>query len=531
MSGHGNDRGEGSVWARLGDVITRVLIAAGLLPGALALYPTARAYAHGFGERYDLPLPLWLYLYGAGATVLVSFVIIGMFMRGRDGARAPHLFDLYGVPGVRVLLENVYTLTLLRVVSVGALGLVIATGFWGDPASIVNFSVAFIWVGWWVGLGYVFSLVGNLWALLNPWKVLFEWVEGVYGAATRGKKLGLGVRYPYEIGVTPAIVLFFAFAWIENVYVNAGAPIHLGIMAVFYTAVSLGGMFLFGKHTWLHYGDAFAVLYRFLSKFAVTEVRVKDTRLCSGCDAPCEPDSTGCVNCYGCFERGKGARQLNLRVPGAGLAYPETVSITEMAFIVLALSTVTLDGFKETEAWQRVKEAVLTEATFYRNDLNTTLALAAFPLIFLGAYLLTCRISNGVSGDTGSTGETARAYIYSLIPIALAYNVAHFFSFLVIQGQLIVKLISDPFGWGWDLFGTAGWEVQISIVNARLVWFVGVGAIVIGHVAAVYVAHVISIRRSGSRGAALRSQYPMVALMVGYTVVSLWIVAQPITAG
>ena len=136
-----------------------------------------------------------------------------------------------------------------------------------------------------------------------------------------------------------------------------------------------------------------------------------------------------------------------------------------------------------------------------------------------------------MSGEVGTTGETARAYIYSLIPIALAYNIAHFFSFLAIKGYLIVKLISDPFGWRWDLFGTADWEEQISIVGARLVWFVGVGAIVIGHVIAVYVAHVISMRRSGSRGAALRSQYPMVALMVGYTVVSLWIVAQPIVAG
>ena len=101
-----------------------------------------------------------------------------------------------------------------------------------------------------------------MWALLNPWKVLFEWAEGLYRVVSRGKRLGLGVRYPYEIGVTPAIVLFFGFAWIENVYVDAGAPTHIGIMAVFYTVVSLGGMFVFGKHTWLHYGDAFAVLYQ-----------------------------------------------------------------------------------------------------------------------------------------------------------------------------------------------------------------------------------------------------------------------------
>lgn len=502
-----------------------------LAPGGLLLLPTTRAYAHGFGERYDLPVPLWLYLYGAAATVLVSFVIVGMFMRGRDEGRGPRRFDLYGVPGARAALESVVTLSALRLASVGTLGLVIGTAFWGDPASIVNFSVAFIWVGWWVGLGYVFSLVGNLWALLNPWKAIFEWMEGLYGAMTRGKRLGLGKRYPYEIGVTPAIVMFFAFAWVENVYVHAGAPTHLGIMAVFYTVASLGGMFVFGKHTWLHYGDAFAVLYRFLSKFAVTEVRVTDSRHCSACDLPCEPDGSGCVNCYDCFERAKGARQLNVRAPGVGLAYPETVRTSEVAFIVLALSTVTLDGFKETEAWQSVKDAFLSGVTFYRNDLNTTLALAAFPLIFVGAYLLTCKISNRVSGEGASTGETARAYIYSLIPIALAYNVAHFFSFLAIQGQLIVKLISDPFGFGWDLFGTADWQVQISIVSARLVWFVGVGAIVIGHVIAVYVAHVISMRRSGSRASALRSQYPMVALMVGYTVVSLWIVAQPITAG
>ena len=114
-------------------MIIRVLLVVGLLLGALLVFPTARAYAHGFGERYDLPVPLWLYMYGAGATVLVSFVIIGMFMRGRDEGRGPRLFDLYGIPGVRVLLENILTLTLLRLVSVGTLGLVIATAILGGP--------------------------------------------------------------------------------------------------------------------------------------------------------------------------------------------------------------------------------------------------------------------------------------------------------------------------------------------------------------------------------------------------------------
>ena len=134
-------------------------------------------------------------------------------------------------------------------VSVGTLGLVIATAILGGPGSpIDNFSVAFVWVGWWVGLGYVFSLVGNLWALLNPWKVLFEWAEGLYGLVTRGKRLGLGlpvsVRDRGDPRDSPVLRIRLDR---ERVRSCAEAPTHLGIMAVFYTVVSLGGMFLFGK--------------------------------------------------------------------------------------------------------------------------------------------------------------------------------------------------------------------------------------------------------------------------------------------
>ncbi|MBI4311002.1 MAG: hypothetical protein HY681_04390 [Chloroflexi bacterium] len=122
----------------------------------------------------------------------------------------------------------------------------------------------------------------------------------------------------------------------------------------------------------------------------------------------------------------------------------------------------------------------------------------------------------------------ARAFVFSLIPIALAYHLAHFLAFLLIQGQLLVPLASDPFGWGWDLLGTARYTVNVNVVGAKFAWFLGVGAIVVGHIVAVYVAHVMALRQVGERRAALRSQYPMLALMVGYTMVSLWIIAQPI---
>ena len=136
-----------------------------------------------------------------------------------------------------------------------------------------------------------------------------------------------------------------------------------------------------------------------------------------------------------------------------------------------------------------------------------------------------------MSGSTLSTGEFARLFVLSLVPIAIGYHVAHYFSFLFIQGQRIIPLLSDPFGVGWNLWGTAAYKVDIGIIGAKTTWYASIAAIVIGHICAVYLAHVTALRALENRFAAVRSQYPMLVLMVGYTMVSLWIIAQPITDG
>jgi hypothetical protein len=118
--------------------------------------------------------------------------------------------------------------------------------------------------------------------------------------------------------------------------------------------------------------------------------------------------------------------------------------------------------------------------------------------------------------------------VLSLVPIALAYHLAHYLSFLLIVGQYMIPLASDPFGFDWDLFGTSRYFVNIGIVNARFVWITSVIAIVTGHIVAVWLAHVVALRRFRESHAALRSQIPMLFLMVAYTMLSLWILAQPV---
>jgi len=156
-----------------------------------------------------------------------------------------------------------------------------------------------------------------------------------------------------------------------------------------------------------------------------------------------------------------------------------------------------------------------------------TLGLLIVPLLFFALYAGFVKLCQ-ILGDGTDFWRLAGAFAYSLVPIALAYQAAHYYTLLLTEGQNIIYLISDPFGWGWNLFGTSGYDPNAGIVGAAFVWYSQVALIVGGHVVAVYLAHAIALRTARSPKLALRSQLPMVALMVLYTVTSLWILSQPI---
>ena len=241
------------------------------------------------------------------------------------------------------------------------------------------------------------------------------------------------------------------------------------------------------------------------------------------------------MNCYGCFANAPPEdRQVNLRPPAVGLSRPEPVTADRLAFVVFVLAIVTYDGLMATPLWLRVRTlaAPVVEALGIPGIeglyLIQTLGLIAAPVLFLAAYLGFVKLAQVFSRGVTSTWRLAAAYAYTLVPIALAYQAAHYYTLLVIQGQAALALISDPFGRGWDLFGTADYEINVGVLSADFVWYSQVALIVVGHVIAVYLAHGIALRILQDKKRAVRSQYPMLALMVLYTVFSLWILNQPV---
>ena len=383
-----------------------------------------------------------------------------------------------------------------------------AAGALGSQAPIENLAPTMVWILWWVGIAYVSALLGNVWALINPLKIIFEWADALYRRLNPGDQLSLGLSYPVKLGVWPSFILFFIFAWIELVYPNSSTPRNIAFYIVAYSMVTWTGMVIYGKEVWLSKGEAFSVVFGLLARFAPTEVKLQDT------------------------DAGDTFRQLNIRPFGAGLLRDQAASPSLLALVVLVLSTVTFDGFTATPVWVDILSALLPLFDFLGANRVTgveTVGLLAFPALFLLVYWAFSLAMASVSASVVPAQMLARLFVFSLVPIALAYHLAHFLSFLLIQGQLIIPLASDPFGYGWNLLSTAEFSPNIAIVGARFAWIISVISIVAGHVIAVYVAHVVALKRLPNRAAALRSQYPMLVLMVCYTMVSLWILAQPVT--
>ncbi len=470
-----------------------------------ALVTTGPAHAHGFGARYDLPIPLSLYLAGAGFTVAVSFVMLAAFMRSAPRSGEHWRLDLTRTAGGRFLVAPGFLLA-CRTLAVALFLVVVAAGLFGVQSPLKNIAPVMVWAIWWVGMAYISALLGDLWALVNPLDTLFAWAEVLYARIRPGGRLALGLRYPEALGAWPAVVLFLVFVWMELVWERSDSPAYLAAAMLAYAALTWFGMLLFGRAQWLSRGEVFALVFGLLARFAPTEVR----------------------------ESSSGVRALNLRPYGVGLLTREPVPASIVALVLAMLAAVFFDGFMETPLWAGILEYYAPPAQIMASDGDAarmwlqTAGMMGAPLLFVCVYLVFCRLVAWCSDERVSVTRVAGLFVLTLIPIAIAYHLAHYLSFLAMAGQYLIPLVSDPFGFGWDLFGTKNHFVRIGLVDARAVWYISIGAIVIGHVIAVYLAHCVALRAYSDRRIALRSQWPMVALMVCYTMTSLWIIAQPI---
>jgi hypothetical protein len=429
--------------------------------------------AHGIGGVSDPPIPMWLAYYGGAAVLVLSFAALGALWR------RPRLEDEHRRP----LLDRA---TWLRIIG-GLIGfalfvLVCFAALAGERSAGTNIAPTFVYVAFWLGLVPVVVLFGDVWRWLNPWRAAADATAWLW--ARSRLEWDPPFEYPDWLGRWPAAGMLLAFAALELAWHDPADPRALALGIAIYSWITWVGAAAFGRDVWFANGDGFSVYFGLLSRlspFVIERGRIQRRRALTGIARSREPRGT-------------------------------------VAFVSVMLGSVAFDGFSRTTFWA---DRVFNVSEWRLVAYNAA-ALGAAVAVVAAAFLLAIEAARRVGRlRTRPVG----AFVGTLIPIALAYVVAHYFSLLVVAGQLLIPLASDPFGFGWDLFGTIDYRIKQPL-SADTIWTVQTVSLVAGHVLGLVLAHDRALGLFNSTRLALRTQYALLALMVLYTVGGLWLLSR-----
>jgi hypothetical protein len=455
--------------------------AAGL---ALPTLAPGVAGAHGLVGRADLPIPSWLFGWAAAIVLAASFAALATLwpqprlqkVDEQQLFRMPRLVDrVCGAIGIAIFAAVVYS------------------GFAGIQESTRNLAPTAIYVIFWVGLVVLSLLFGDVFRAFNPWR------SAALAIAWAARKIGYerhAAPYPERWGRWPAVLGIVGFAWLELVYVHKADPDKLAAIASAYALLQLAGMFTFGIEPWSRNADAFGVYFNLFSRLSIFDRR---------------------------------DHVVYVRPPLSGAPVWPVVP-GSAALLCVAIGSTSFDGFSNGPVWASLNPDL--QSFFKDLGLGTDGALMAAGTVGLalgigvisGVYVL------GIEGmKTVGHGHSARElllrFAHTLIPIAFAYALAHYFSLLAYQGQAVGYLVSDPLGHGSNIFGTAHATIDYAIIAGSGIWYVQVGALIAGHVSGLVLAHDRALAIYPNVKEAARSQYWMLVVMVGFTSLGLWLLS------
>jgi hypothetical protein len=455
-------------------------------------------FAHALVAREDLPVPAWLFAWGASIVLIVSFFALAA------GWRKPRFEDLNWRPladGLSRGLLSPPVQALCGLIGAFLLGVAVYAGLRGTEAPDRNFVITFVFVTVWLGFPALSALLGDVFRPFNPWRAVGRTAGTCFRAIA-----GEGPRhlaYPERLGRWPAAIGLLAFVWLEVVYGSTGgitvgiSPHTTAVAILVYSAYTLAMMSLFGVEKWCERGEVFSVYFGMFAR----------------------------LGCFG-VEDGRLGRRKPFAAAGRWATVPGSAAV-----VISSIATTSFDGAQEGAFKSPIES---TFDWFVDRGLGLTASLRVTDTLFI----LLCFAGVALVYELGVRGmrtirrspplATLRAgFAHTLIPIALAYLVAHYFSLFVFQEQAqFTYLLSDPLGTAsTDLFGTASGGIDFTILSSTAIWYVQVGALVAGHVVGLTLAHDRALVYWPDYRLASRSQYWMLAVMVAFTCFGLYLLS------
>lgn len=420
------------------------------------------------GEGRDLQVPTWLYLVTGGATVGAS-ALLAMFVTDRRLIEDIHVWSR-STPAPEGVLRPLRSL--VGAIALCGLGLVVYIGLTGPSVANANLAVLVVFVGGRAGLVMVAYLFGNPWPALNPWRALSRILPTGF------------VEYPERWGVWPAVAGLLAILWVEIVLPINTVPGTLAIAVLAYSAYTLTGAVVFSPPDWFRYADPLAVLFRYY-----------------GAVAPIQRAGDG-------FE---------LVLPGAKLRESDVIDgLSGVAFVLLLVWELTYSAFIVVPA------GIATVESFVGLGIPPLVAYALLLFagygLFLGSYWLATRYAKRLSETYVTRESVAIRFAPPLLGIAAGYHLAHYFTFFVSLSPSLALALGSPFSPPIP---------PLTLVLPSWFGLLNVAFVLAGHLLAIWAAHAASFSVFPSRLQAIRSQYPVVIVMIAYTMISLWLISLP----
>ena len=443
------------------------------------------AFAHASGRGFVLLLPTETMQVAGTVAVALSFALI-VFTPSkllRNLFREWTIAE-FSLPRIETILSLAGLLFWLALVVIG---------FTGARDPLANPLPLTVWTLLWTAFTFICAAFGNLWAILNPWTGLT-------------KLIGLDeppLRLSDRLGHAPALLCLFAFGWFEIVDIAPDDPARLAQAVASYWLITLLCIMAFGERVWMERGEFLNIFFGFIGRLAPLRFSRTDQRV-----------------------------RLTASLPGAGLVHGSIPSLSGAVFILCALATVSFDGLSETWWWLsqlgiNPLEFPGRSAVVIQNSLGLLAACATLTL----AFMLCLKLGLAISSTPATFAEIICRLSLSIIPISLAYHFAHYLVALLVNGQYALAAATDPLATGADFLGLGQFYVTTSFLNTRdsveTIWRAQSGAIIVGHIIAVCVAHRISLDLWETERRATFAQIPLATLMLAYTFFGLWLLASP----
>ncbi len=486
-------------------------------------------------------IPIWMAIVGVVAIIAISH----LFTAPRPAtARRAWRLDLLRSPRLAGLIKRPAFPLIAQSLSILALLLIVSAGLFGSQR--LNIATVLTWTWWWALLIFLILGLGKAFCTICPWEGLASLLTAG-SLRTRRKKLGFELPWPkIARNVYPALILFILLTWFELGYGVTKSPAMTAVMALIMMALAVGAAVIFERRGFCRHACLVGRISGLYALFSPLELRARSQDVCGsctekscvrgnelavGCPTGLYPgkleENTYCTLCTECVRACPSDNlAINLRPPGADLFHKVRFQKDEAILAIVMLALTSFHGLTMTPIWWRLSDLMRVNLGLGPKLIFTLLmtAMTAAPILL---FWMTAAAARGLTPGAGvSTGRIFTAFAYAVIPVALFYHLAHNGMHFFMEGQFLLPVLSDPFGLGWNLFGTAR-RGYAPLLSLRTIWCLQIAFIVIGHVYGVLVSARVAHTLFKNQGDARRSLIPLLVTMILYSCFSVWLIAQP----